>query len=189
MRIGVLAWGSLQWDPRELKTASAFAPTGPVLPIEFSRISGRESPSPRLTLVIDEVNGAACKTSVALSGHGDLDFARENLRAREGMQHVNGVGYVDGLRGDTSFRAMERHPTAVGTIRDWLTTTEYDAVIWTALASNFAEARGEPFSTDAAVGFLERLSNESLIVALEYFRHAPEQIWTPVREEINKRWP
>ena len=62
-----------------------------------------------------------------------------NLRAREGMQHINGVGYVDGLSGDTSFRAMERHPTAVDTIRDWLTSTEYDAVIWTALASNFAE--------------------------------------------------
>ena len=46
----VLAWGSSVWDPRELKIASKFAPNGPLLPIEFCRISG----DGRLTLAIDE---------------------------------------------------------------------------------------------------------------------------------------
>ena len=45
----VLAWGSLVWDPRELKTAVKFTPDGPLLPIEFCRISA----DGRLTLAID----------------------------------------------------------------------------------------------------------------------------------------
>src|SRR6202021_806735 len=35
----VLAWGSLVWDPRDLQTAGKFVANGPLLPIEFCRIS------------------------------------------------------------------------------------------------------------------------------------------------------
>lgn len=189
MKICILAWGSLQWDPRELKTASAFESTGPEVPIEFSRISGKDGPSPRLTLVIDETNGAHCKTSVAMSGFRDLESASENLRLREGMQHVNGVGYVDKQSGKVSFRAKERHPNAVRAVHEWLNTTDFDAAIWTALASNFSTVRGELFSIEASLTYLETLPADNLAVALEYIRRAPEQVQTRFREAVVERWP
>jgi hypothetical protein len=71
----VLAWGSLVWDPRELQTAAKFAPDGPLLPIEFCRISA----DGRLTLAIDERFGALCKSYSAPSALESLDAAIENL--------------------------------------------------------------------------------------------------------------
>ena len=55
-KIAVLAWGSLVPEPRDLK--AEFEPNGPLLPIEFCRVSD----DGRLTLVIDETFGAVCTT-------------------------------------------------------------------------------------------------------------------------------
>lgn len=85
MKIAILAWGSLIWEPRSLQTASEFVPFGPLLPIEFSRVSGGN----RLTLVIDEVSGAPCRTYVAQSAYADLDKALLNLWVREGKKDQN----------------------------------------------------------------------------------------------------
>ncbi|MEO4045205.1 hypothetical protein AAFN47_26740 [Hoeflea sp. CAU 1731] len=123
-----------------------------------------------------------------MSSNGELGAARENLRVREGMQHVNGAGYVDRLTGEASFRAMELHPASVSAVRSWLATTEFDAAIWTALASNFEELQNQPFSIDAALSFLAGLSEDNLAVALKYIRCAPEQTQTTLREAVVKRW-
>ena len=53
----VLAWGSLVWDPGKLQTVGKFTANGPLLPIEFCRVSD----DGRLTLAIDESFGALCK--------------------------------------------------------------------------------------------------------------------------------
>jgi hypothetical protein len=84
MRCAVLAWGSLVWDPRNLQVAADFAPNGPLLPIEFCRIS-RDG---RLTLVVDETFGAVCTTYSAPSAIETLDAAIENLRLREGAANA-----------------------------------------------------------------------------------------------------
>jgi hypothetical protein len=63
MKIVVLAWGSLVWDPRTLRLAHSWMEGGPVLPIEFSRVSDNG----RLTLVIDEGHGVDVPTRYALS--------------------------------------------------------------------------------------------------------------------------
>jgi len=189
MKIGVLAWGSLQWDPRGLCIEDTFEPTGPVLPVEFSRISGSDESKPRLTLVIDETNGSRCKTYVAESSFRDLEKAKENLKLREGMHYVNGVGYIVRQSNEVGFRAKERHPNAVEAVRAWLESTDYDAAIWTALASNFSDKRDEPFAIDAALRYLEELSADNLAIALDYFSRAPEQTQTKLREAVEARWP
>lgn len=155
MMIAVLAWGSLVWDRRELVIAEDFRPVGPLLPIEFSRVSR----AGRLTLVIDEAFGASCATYSASSDVGDLDVAIENLRLREGMPSATGVGFTDVASGRRSRRAMERHPQAVATIKAWADANGYDAAIWTALASNFhdPDKAAEPFSVEAAIRYLEAL--------------------------------
>nr|WP_306266882.1 hypothetical protein [Pararhizobium sp. IMCC3301] len=189
MKIAFLAWGSLQWDPRNLKQATEFSPSGLTLPIEFSRISGISGKPRRLTLVIDEENGSPCSTYAAESAFNALDQAKENLRDREGMHHVNGVGYVTMQTDDTSIRALERHPETVKTIRSWLVASDFDAAIWTALASNFTKRAGEQFSVEAALRFLNRQPQVQLAAALEYIRKAPASVQTPIRVAVSKHWP
>lgn len=137
MKTAVLAWGSLVWDRQELSVRAEFKCIGPCLPIEFSRVSG----DGRLTLVINEKAGVPCATYAAVSSFDDLDAAKENLRQREGMDHVNGVGFVDLVAGKQSQRAQVRHPAALQIIAEWTRANSFDATIWTALGSNFHETQ------------------------------------------------
>jgi hypothetical protein len=185
MRIAVLAWGSLVWDPRTLAIDGDFQPKGPRLPIEFSRISG----DGRLTLVIDESCGAVCATYVTKSAHEDLGEAIENLRAREGMKTSRGVGFVVPASSRQSATAKDRHPLALSTIAAWVLTSGHDAAIWTALASNFQQKTSDAFSVKGAVRYLEQLDSSARVVALNYIRRASPEIQTPLRSAVNLRWP
>jgi hypothetical protein len=190
VKSAVLAWGSLVWDPRELQTAGDFVANGPLLPIEFCRISA----DGRLTLAIDETFGAVCKTYSAPSALDSLDAAIDNLRLREGMPNAHSVGFVAPASGRQSDVAIERHPEAVATISAWAASSSYDAAIWTALKSNFDEPAkaGEPFSVSAAIQYLETLESDDpakFARALAYIRNAPSEVETPVRERVAKRWP
>jgi hypothetical protein len=186
----VLAWGSLVWDPRELKTAAKFAANGPLLPIEFCRISN----DGRLTLAIDERFGALCKTYSAPSALESLDAARDDLCLREGMADARAIGFVEPASDRQSDFALENHPQVVATIGAWTESLGYDAAIWTALASNFDAwgKGGEPFSVSAALQYLETLEGEDsakFAQALTYIRKAPPEVETPVRDEVARRWP
>ena len=186
----VLAWGSLVWDPRNLGIAAKFMANGPLLPIEFCRIS-RDG---RLTLAIDEGFGALCKTYSAPSSLESLDAARDNLCQREGMADARVIGFVEPASNRQSDLAMESHPQVVATIGAWAESLGYDAAIWTALTSNFDEwgKGGEPFSVSAALQYLETLEGEDpakFAHALAYIRKAPPEVETPVRDEVAKRWP
>jgi hypothetical protein len=189
VKIAVVGWGSLVRDPRDLQAAQ-FAPNGPLLPIEFCRVSrGR-----RLTLVIDETFGAVCTTYSAPSALDTLDAAMKNLHAREDMREARGVGFLDLVSGKHSDSAMRRHPEAIATIAAWAQSSGYDAAIWTALASNFHEPDkgGEPFSVTAAIRYLEALEGEdpaAFASAVAYIHDAPDKVETPVREEVARRWP
>ena len=187
MKIAVLAWGSLVSDPRGLQAVGAFVADGPLIPIEFCRVSH----DGRLTLVIDETFGAVCTTYSTLSAIESLDEAVENLRSGEGT-NAEEIGFVDLASGAQSDVAMERHPQAVATIAAWAKSNGYDAAIWTALASNFEEQGGEPFSVTAAIRYLESLESrdaEAFAPALDDIRKAPVKVETPVRAEVAKRWP
>lgn len=188
MKIAVLAWGSLIWSPRELEVASPFTLSGPSLPIEFARVSGNDRPPRRLTLVIDDVLGVQCQTYVASSTFDDLDAARENLRQREGLPSLKGVGFA--VKGGASNPlAVKRHPKATKSIEAWLAASDFAAVIWTALASNFSEHAGDAFSVEAAIRFLVAQPEDHLPGALEYVRKAPAPVRTPVRAAVSARWP
>jgi hypothetical protein len=188
MKIAILGWGSLLWDPRDLQTAAPFERAGPNLPIEFCRVSKNH----RLTLIIDETFGTLCQTYAATSACNNLDEAIENLRLREQMPSAADVGFVEIATDARSPIATERHPHAIETIADWALNAGHDAVIWTALDSNFADRTGEPFSVNAAMRFLENLEQhdpEAFARALEYIRLAPAATQTPVRDAVAAQWP
>src|ERR1700733_11847471 len=154
----VLAWGMLGWVPRDLQPARKFVSNGPLLPIEFCRISA----DGRLTLAIDESFDALCKAYSAPSALESLDAARDNLCQREGMADARAIGFVEPASNRQSDLAMESHPQVVATIAAWAESIGYDAAIWTALASNFEEwgKGGEPFSVSAAMQYLETLERD-----------------------------
>jgi hypothetical protein len=186
----VLAWGSLVLDPGELQTAGRFMANGPLLPIEFCRVSD----DGRLMLAIDESFGALCKTYSAPSALESLDAARDDLCLREGMADVRGIGFVEPASGNQSDFALENHPQVVATIEAWAEAAGYDAAIWNALASNFNDwgKGGEPFSVSAALQYLETLEGENhakFARALAHIRRAPPEVETPVRDEVSRRWP
>ena len=199
MKIAVLAWGSVVWERGVLEVATDFMPDGPHLPVEFCRISGGE----RLTLVIDETFGATCPTYAGPGTFGDLNAALLNLWVREGSQgeplpsdvrRHGRVGFTDVSSGQKSDIATQRHPRAVAAITAWAQANGYDAAIWTALASRLHEPgkRGEPFTINAAIRYLEDLEKREAAtfgLALTYIRKAPIEVQTPVRDAVKKRWP
>lgn len=179
--VAVLGWGSLVYHPAgdavqgqaPLETIGEWSLTGPVLPIEFSRISKKG----HLTLVIDPVMGRANTTFIIRSRFDVLDKAAANLRDREGCPVIR-IGQ------------MTRHDAVppAGPMREihtWLAGTTYEAVVWTALEPKFRV--GQVFSAAAGFGYLETLQGEDRRRAFRYIAEAPDEITTPLREIA--KWP
>jgi hypothetical protein len=174
MRIAILAWGSLIWDPRELSLQGEFRAGGPELPLEFSR----KSLDGRLTLIIDEKNGMPpSPTYYAMSGRCTLDDAICDLQHREGTSE-------DKIGSHSRDRGSERLPTsrvAREAISAWLERNQtIDAVVWT----NLGPSKGFEFSESAAERHLKSLKGLCKERALEYIRRPPPEIKTPLREKM-----
>ncbi len=168
MKIAIIAWGSLIWDKRELPIIGEWQKGGPVLPIEFSRISS----DGRLTLVIDDKNGVPVSTYYAQSGSTDLMQAVEDLRKREGSpKEMIGV----------ASKTINNRRLGYEIIHAWAVDHGWYAVIWTGLPSNFEEKRHVPFTVQNGLDYLKTLESEKLNKAMEYIDLAPEQVDTPLR--------
>ena len=140
MKIAILGWGSLVWDPGSLsQLCGLFEQGGPTLRIEFSRVSE----DGRLTLVIDRNNGADVPTRVSISTRSILDDAVTDVWIREmrflGERNVaeqrskdGTIGYTDltGENASINLPADRIHPDhqfAYDLIRPWLKTSGFDA--------------------------------------------------------------
>jgi len=179
MKIAILGWGSLIWDRRNLRLAGDWQTGGPVLPIEFSRVSG----DGRLTLVIDPLHGVPVGTRFALSAFTNLNDAIANLRERENTV-ADKIGFVNLVANTERDYSRRQHPAACDAIKGWAQANDWQAVIWTALISNFASDGRPPFSTPAAVAYVNDLTGETKTRALEYLQRAPEEVDTPIRRQL-----
>ena len=187
MTIAILAWGSLVWDKRDLPIQGEWQPGGPVLPIEFARISQRGERAGCLTLVIDERNGVDVPTRFALSPKTDLEHAISDLQEREGTPQRDRIGFVDMVSGRVSSHSTEKHPRATERIRSWCASRRCDAAIWTALGLQFKDAgQLEPFSPEAALRYVMALPGPVKAKAFEYIRRAPEEVVTPFRMAFSR---
>jgi hypothetical protein len=185
MKIALLGGGSLTWNPGSLHISGEWKTSGPVLPIEFSRISDNG----RLTLVIDEKDGAHVPTRSVFSSQNNLQLAITNLKERENTPFRDRIGYIDLPNNTRNARAWKSHPKACKIIRAWAEHQKIDAVVWTAIGPRFAEKTGEPFSTDAALRYLATLKGDTRAAALKYIRAAPAEVTTPVRHQVNMTYP
>jgi hypothetical protein len=175
--IAVLGRGSLLWDkkPDFDDQIKAWCFDGPVLKLEFSRISAK-SRSSALTLVIDGQHGAPCTVAYAISKRRFLEDAISDLRCREGTVHRR-IGYLinGGAKGE---------PDVPDTIRTWLQNRGFDAVVWTGLGPNFMEKTGIDFTVEQALTYLSGLSTEGKSEAANYIWRAPDFIQTPLRQAV-----
>jgi len=178
MKIAILGWGSLIWQPKALKYDREldWDKNGPYLPIEFSRISN----DGRLTLVIDD-NATPVQVLFAISQYKKLDEAILDLAIREGCDKDR-IGRYDKVSdefipNDFSFQKA---------IKEWIKKTDCDAVIWTNLGKRFKDKIGLTHNIENVIQYLETLPKEAKVIAEEYIRKAPEQIKTKFRKKIEE---
>lgn len=171
-----LGWGSLIWDPRELRLTDrrpeAWRSDGPELPIEFVR----QSSDRRLTLVIDSHSPSipVLWNSLAVAAPSE---AIETLRKREG---------------DTPWQNIGRWPDGddyeyADVIGDWASQRNFKCVVWTALPAQFHGKRNQRPTQDEAINYLDCLPKDTRCLAEQYVRCAPRQIDTPYRQAIAEK--
>jgi hypothetical protein len=79
--------------------------------------------------------------------------------------------------------ALNCAPSEAG-IAAWARTKNWDAVIWTALKTDFQEKTMQPFSVHAALSHVKTLTVEGQVKAAAYVWRAPEFMQTPVRSAL-----
>lgn len=170
MKIVILGWGSLIWQPKDLAFNKEFGwkKNGPILPIEFARISTNG----RLTLVITE-EGTEVTTLYALSNYHDLDEAILNLVVRE-CSGKKSIGYYD--KNNNAFFSINLNIKS--NIEEWIKQTDFDAVIWTDLP--------EKLESKDPLEYLKSLIGNKSTSAEEYIRRTPTQIKTALRTKIEE---
>lgn len=182
MKIAILGWGSLLWQPKDLQfdTKIGWSENGPMLPIEFARISK----DGRLTLVIvkDLKDANKVKTYFAISNYETLEEAVLNLAVREGCGREQIGSY------DKSKKTFSKEAFFDKNIPEWINNTNIDAVIWTNLGEKWEvkNENGEVFKIVDRVDYLKKLKNNKSALAEEYIRRAPTQIKTHYRGLIEK---
>jgi hypothetical protein len=179
-QIAILGWGSLLWEGGADfdRWHDEWRPDGPVLKLEFSRVSSSRLNA--LTLVIDSEHGVPNTVAWCLSRRRDPDDAIADLRSREGTIPKN-IGRIFLAQfGDDQ---PDDQPTR--DIATWARAHALD-VVWTKLASNFESEVKRPFSVAEAVAHLKRLPAPGKAKATEYVWRAPEFISTPLRSALQK---
>lgn len=180
MKIAVLGWGSLIWDPRNLKTIGEWKKDGPSLPIEFMRLSS----GGRITLVLYP-EAEEVQTLWIKSDFENLEAAVENLRARESTL----TGWIGFITQPDCTSSCQAEPATLERIQRWAKKKGLDAVVWTGIHENsehFREKTGMEMNEENIIKYLGSLKGEILESAREYVQNAPEQINTKLRQRINQ---
>lgn len=177
-KIAILAWGSLLWEERpefNEQHEKEWYFDGPVLNLEFSRKSSSRQGA--LTLVIDDINGTPTQVAWCLSIRQSVEDAICDLRCREGTT----------LRNIRSIRLpTDSSSSPCPIIATWASEKYLDAVIWTALESNFNGDGRPDFSVNAAVEYIKTLDPCGKSMAAEYIWRAPAFVKTPLRDALQQ---
>lgn len=179
----ILAWGSLIWESKSLEFIKEYGwqNDGPILPIEFARISNNG----RLTLVITE-NGTPVTTYFTIAPfYSKVEEVIMNLKLREGCK-LSDIGYYISA---TETIHPENFPFKKEII-EWAKKNKMENVIWTNLPEKweFKNENEETISVkpDERIEYLKNLPEEKKKLAEEYIRKAPLQTQTKYRSLIEK---
>ena len=176
MKITVIGWGSLYWNPGVLAIEPEWYLDGPMLPVEFARFSSRD----RLTLVL--VDGAPAQPTLwALSKKSTLEEAAADLQTREGCTDPRGIASWPRLIGRSGVRRYDE------VIRSWVEAKHLDGAVWTALGPTDPDKKSGLVTEIERLEYLRNLvARGQAAAAREYFGRAPAQIATPFRELVKR---
>jgi len=175
MKIACLGWGSLIWEPKRLKVQKEWHKDGPLLPIEFNRISKGK----RVTLIIDE-ESKPLKVLWALMTKNNLNEAIESLWEREDCFKKEDIHFLK--FSDDPGDKIE------SVIVDWLKSKGLDAAVWTGLSYKNREGKNKRMSIEEVIEHLKNLGCNEQKAAEEYIRKAPRQIKTEYRKRIEAKF-
>lgn len=172
----IIGWGSLISFPGSLLLSTRWHNDGPLLPVEFARISSGE----RLTLVIHP-GSAALSTLWAASAAANLEAARQDLRGRE----RTAIEFIHcATAGGSCSGGVE--PEIENAVRVWMRNhPAISACVWTGLLSNWRDKQQCDLSPDAVICFLNGIKDPT--AARTYFQNTPNQIQTEVRAAVRNR--
>ncbi|MEL6478842.1 MAG: hypothetical protein AAFR17_16040 [Pseudomonadota bacterium] len=179
-QVAIIGWGSLVWDLDDLAphvSGSWRMEEGPMLPLEFTRISPKRKNG--LAVCIDETFGTPCPTHIIASARADCTEAILDLAKRERTepQNIGALCRRTGIRKAVSARIM-------GTIDAWAKSKGWSCAVWTDIGSNFEAELGEPFSVPRGLAYLGSLTGESRREAIRYIAQAPSATDTPLRRAL-----
>ena len=180
MQIAIIGWGSLLWDLEVLEphvVPEWQRAAGPVLPLEFSRVSPKRLRA--LALIIDPVHGTECPTSLVHSRKDRLEDAVGDLAERE-RAPLERIGFAS-----TSGAWQSTIPGIEDSVGTWLISSGYDGAVWTDLPANFRDETGKHFSIDEAIDYLKTLNGNALLEAKRYIELAPEESMTALRKALS----
>ena len=106
----------------------------------------------------------------------NVETARRDLGSREGIREHRWPDLIGAW--------PEGSSTCILGLEEWAQARKLDAVVWTALGSNF-DKNGDPLE-DQVLGHLQSLCESKRHEAEQYIRRAPSQIDTDVRRRIAK---
>lgn len=167
-KIACIGWGSLIWNPKDLKITGEWFKDGPKLPLEFVR----KSKDGRITLVID-TDSTSLQTLWVRMNTNNLGEAILSLKEREESDKIEFVKATDTVTDPIKKEIVE-----------WLQMKKIDVAIWTGLGSKFDTNRRP--TLEEVITYLKNLDVTPKKIAEEYIRKAPEQITTAYRKEIER---
>jgi len=176
----IIGWGSLIWDLENLTPhvrGDWAMGGGPVLPMEFTRVSQKRIGA--LAVCLDDLHGVGCVTNAIASVRDEFGAVVTDLARRERApeEHIGAVCLVGG-------RTIGASPEVVDGVRQWCVVAGWSGAVWTDLPSNFEDHLGEGFSVPRAMAYLRRLSGASLDEAVRYIENAPAATDTPLRRAL-----
>ena len=118
-RFAVLGYGSLIWDLDDLAPHVELPWAmggGPLLPMEFSRISPKRKMG--LVVVLDPDNGVPCPTHAIASVKTDIHSVADDLMRRERAKSIEQIGAVVYEHGICSNQDAKRWRSGEGLVRD-----------------------------------------------------------------------
>lgn len=181
MSTAIIVWGSLFWDPRNLETIGQWFFDGPVLPIEFARISSDK----RLTLVIKPTY-KKITTLYAISSNEDYTVARENLRQREKTNNIGNIGFIDFKT--NAYHVRSNNLFILDILRQWNENKGFNAALWSDFSPNFTVKTRKAFTSENIIEYIHNLDDDARHLTLEYIYRTPKQITTQFRNEIERHF-
>lgn len=174
MEIAIIGWGSLIWDPQALDIENDWHTDGPILPVEFARVSRGN----RLTLVLVS-NVPLQPTLWTLSRKPTLAEVVRDLAKREDTADRNIGRWSCTDESTTSQGDISRR------IGPWARERKLDAVVWTALGPKKPNGNNGLATDEELITYLRALAQRGDdAAAKEYVEKAPTQVKTPLRARI-----